>query len=175
MKVKVDYDTDCDFLLQEAVNSFGKFCSWHRRRNLGTLNRDEAIDYIDDAPEDSLKIPIFIYEHGGCILSTSPFSCPWDSGQVGLWIITSDEIIEMYGEDNESARKKAFESISNTVQYMSDIISGNVWYYEIEGSDGDVEDSCGGFVGDESLHDMKSHVQKQLHPELERAWEERFS
>jgi len=30
-------------------------------------------------------LPLYLYQHGGQTISTSPFSCQWDSGQIG-WI-----------------------------------------------------------------------------------------
>ena len=33
-------------------------------------------------------LPLYLYDHSGITMSTGPFSCPWDSGQVG-WIYAS--------------------------------------------------------------------------------------
>ena len=38
---------------------------------------------------------VYKYEHGGIALSTSPFNCPWDSGQIG-YIYMLKDIQEKY-------------------------------------------------------------------------------
>ena len=53
-------------------------------------------EFLDDAEEGELQdildsldkyiiLPLYLYDHSGITMSTGPFSCPWDSGQVG-WI-----------------------------------------------------------------------------------------
>jgi hypothetical protein len=174
IRVKHDEFSGVDLSQDMHDNDFGTFCAWHRRYNLGKLNGDEAREYIESAPEDAMKIPVYIYQHSGIALSTSPFSCPWDSGQVGWWFFTSEEISQIYGEDNEENRKKALEGVSSHLEYMNDVGNGNIWGYEILDFDGDVADSCWGFVGDDALECMKEHIPENRHAELERAWEDRF-
>jgi len=58
-------------------------------------------EFLDDAKEGELQdildsldkyiiLPLFLYDHSGITMSTGPFSCPWDSGQVG-WIYASKQ------------------------------------------------------------------------------------
>jgi len=53
-------------------------------------------EFLNDAEEGELQdildsldkyiiLPLYLYDHSGITMSTGPFSCPWDSGQVG-WI-----------------------------------------------------------------------------------------
>jgi len=174
IRVRQDDFSGVDLVRDMHDNDFGTFCAWHRRVNLGKLNGDEAREYIESASDDDLAIPIYIYQHGSIALSTTPFSCPWDSGQVGWWIFTSEEIANIYGEDNEENREKALKGVSVQIQYMNDVGNGNIWGYEIEDFDGEVADSLWGFVGDEALECMKEHIPENLHGALESAWENRY-
>ncbi|HOO12216.1 MAG TPA: hypothetical protein PK684_04600 [Bacillota bacterium] len=58
-------------------------------------------EFLDDAEEGELQdildsldkyiiLPLYLYDHGGITMRTNPFSCPWDSGQVG-WIYASKQ------------------------------------------------------------------------------------
>lgn len=58
-------------------------------------------EFLNDAEEGELRdildsldkyviLPLFLYDHSGITMSTSVFSCPWDSGQVG-WIYASKQ------------------------------------------------------------------------------------
>jgi hypothetical protein len=175
IRIKHDPYSAADLMVDVHEGDFGTFCAWHRRLNLGKLNGDKAREYIEDAPENALKIPVYIYQHSGIALSTTPFSCPWDSGQVGIWIFTSEDLVNIYGEDNEDNRAKALDGVSGQLKYMNDLGDGNVWGYEIEDFDGEVADSSWGFVGDRAVEDMKGDVPENLHASLQEAWENRFS
>jgi len=157
-------------------DEFGTFVCWHRRRNLGKVNYPNHEEFLESLNEEEvvLKIPVYIHDHGGFVLSTSPFSDPWDSGQVGVWVFTSEQIAKVYGEDSEKNRETAREGVDSMLTYINDLASGNVWGFEIEDFDGDVADSCWGFVGDDSLECMKEHIPKNLHTALEQAWENRY-
>ena len=60
---------------------------WHRRYRLG-----DPHDFAEPADfqramhgKRHLELPLYLYDHSGLTIATTPFSCPWDSGQVG-WI-----------------------------------------------------------------------------------------
>lgn len=164
---------DDDYREDDDDAEFGTFVAGHRRINLGDLNGDEGEEFMADLEEGALKIAIYAYEHGDIALSTSPFSCPWDSGQVGWWVFTSNNLVEIYGADTEDTRQKATAGVEATVSFKNDIYSGNVWGFEI-GEGKEVSDSCWGFVGDMAPESMKEHIPDNLHASLDTAWEARF-
>lgn len=46
--------------------------------------RERVLDTVKDRV---FYLTVFMYDHSGVTVSSSPFSCPWDSGQLGyLWI-----------------------------------------------------------------------------------------
>ena len=55
---------------------------------------DRAHIYLTESDETAIwnwmhkqviMLPLYLYDHGGIIMNTTGFICPWDSGQVG-WI-----------------------------------------------------------------------------------------
>lgn len=52
----------------------------------------------EDIPDDAICLPLYLYDHGGITMSTSPFSCPWDSGQVGVIYCTKEKAIKEWGK-----------------------------------------------------------------------------
>lgn len=66
----------------------GQMICWHRRYTLGHehdfRNGDALFDHLKEQGP-SIKLPLYLFDHGGISIATTPFSCPWDSGQVG-WI-----------------------------------------------------------------------------------------
>lgn len=101
---------------------------------------DELKDRIilDHAPITQIQ-PLYLYDHSGITMSTSPFSCRWDSGQVG-WIFTCE--------------KDAKQSwLEGEVETYSKYLEGEVYWYgvyeHVPCSEGDYHtelvESCGGF------------------------------
>lgn len=158
----------------ECLYEFGTFATWHRRYSIGKVQPSESPDeFLAEQPENSIVIPIYMYDHGGLAFSTAPFECQWDSGQLGVWVVTPDDLRATYGEDTPENRVQAARAVKGAIEYMNEIESGNVWGFEVLDFDGEVCDSCWGFVGDDAHENMKDHVPENLHAELEQAWESR--
>lgn len=51
---------------------------------LDEMDEDELQEVLDSL-DKYIILPLYLYDHGGITMSTGPFSCPWDSGQLG-WI-----------------------------------------------------------------------------------------
>ena len=100
---------------REWDNSNTMVC-WHRRYKLGDrqpkCDRDEYLRELanPDNPEEItdeqvrqlleeryLIRPLYLYDHSGLRIKTTPFSCPWDSGQIGFIYTSLDQLIECYG------------------------------------------------------------------------------
>jgi len=97
-------------------------------------------------------LPLFLYEHGNSVLATEPFSCPWDSGQIGYAVIRK----EVIDKDFEGKVELAEACIRAEIQTLSQYWNGEVYgwaYVELEEcsccgvESEDVGDSCWGFYG----------------------------
>jgi hypothetical protein len=126
---------------------------WHRKYDLGDKH-----DYADPAAfrEDvdfdaCVVLPIFMYDHSGITIRTTPFDCPWDSGQIG-WIYCDANRLR---EDFAGDRDKAMEALESDVAVYDDYLTDNVYGFIVEERDQDdvdgwdVVDSCWGFYGDD--------------------------
>ena len=72
---------------------------WHRRTRLGDphdwQDPQEFLADLKNRPHQ--KLPLYLYDHSGLTLATTPFSCPWDSGQVG-WVLIERKDFNQLGE-----------------------------------------------------------------------------
>jgi hypothetical protein len=66
--------------------------------------------------------PLYLYEHSGITISTRPFSCEWDSGQVGFVYMTKEAIIDCGKPD---------ERIDSEVKEYDCYLRGDVYQYSI--------------------------------------------
>jgi len=190
MSVIVKVVQDMDPMSPLEWDNFGVMACWHRRYNLGHVQPKESPEewLKENAPEGSIVLPLYLYDHSGISISTGAFSCPWDSGQVGYIVATPAKIREafMVKRISKKTREKAEALLKAEVSTYDDYLTGNVWGYTIEkthacgecGSkvhEEEEEDSCWGFVGSDksTLEAMKGHVPEHLHAQLEEAWHNR--
>ena len=121
------------------------------------LEKDEvpSLSTLMELAEDHYVImPVCKYEHGGVAYSTSSYSCPWDSGQIGFIYVAKDTLREQYGWNRiTSKRMKQVKAwLSAEIETFSNWANGTVYgftlYYhdaEVGYTEGDEQESCGGF------------------------------
>lgn len=149
---------------------------FHSRYDLGDdhdidHNDYDGFDEMEEAimrDEKPLVIePLYLYDHSGITISTEPFGCRWDSGQVGFVYITQENIdsygLVIGGEEtwNDYLQRLSLR-LRNEVKIYDDYISGEVYHYMIEDEDGDVVDSCGGFYGSLRESGMMDYLREHL-------------
>ena len=90
-------------------------------------------------------LTLYAYVHGGIALSagTDVLICPWDSGQVGYYF-TNQEIIDKFGTPPDRVRACLLGEVEEFAAYLR----GEVYGYQVEDEDGEIIDSCWGFIGD---------------------------
>ena len=119
---------------------------------------NEGSDIIKKNFDAVLVKAVHIYKHSGTSISTNdgyPYNCRWDSGTIGFVIITKADLRSEYGFKNITKNKlnTIWDKINNVmdseIDTLSDYIEGNVYQFSIQDENGDTEDSCGGFYGDD--------------------------
>lgn len=93
-------------------------------------------------------LDVFMYDHSGVTIRTTPFSCPWDSGQVGFILATPDRIRKEYGIDRigKKAIAKVTAQLEAEVAEYAQYLEGDIWEWAIS-KDGEIIESCGGVYG----------------------------
>lgn len=130
--------------------------AWHSRYALGdddTPSSPVTVDAIVDQfkrqgdPVVALK-PVYLYDHSGITINTTGFSCPWDSGCVGVIFMTRSQYREVTGRQNLTAkgREQALKALDTDVETFDQYLRGEVYGYEILEGD-EVIESCWGFFG----------------------------
>jgi hypothetical protein len=108
--------------------------------------------YLIEEKKADIILPLYIYEHSGMTISTTGFSCPWDSGRAGFIYMTAEKIRHEYSVKRitKALRKRVTGYLVNEVKTYDDYITGNTYGYTVEDSDSnEIEASCWGFFGDD--------------------------
>lgn len=153
--LKVMNDEICESPRTFCEN-LGVMVCFHGRYSLGDKHDinsddydgwDDMEKYITGKLDTSVILPLYLYDHSGITISTSPFSCRWDSGQIGFIYVTKENVRKEYNVKRitKSIREKVIEVLEGEVKDYDQYLTGDVYRYEIEDEDGDVVDSCGGY------------------------------
>lgn len=106
---------------------------------------------IETIERDYLILPLYLYDHSGITISTSPFSCRWDSGQVGFIWVSKADIRKAYRVERISPKLKerVLKYLNNEVETYDQYLTGEVYGYIIGTEEDEHIESCWGFFGDE--------------------------
>ena len=128
------------------------WCS-HSRYNLGDKqidagkyeNWDDVLTTIDYV----VALPLYLYDHSEITMSTTPFTCRWDSGQVGWITMSKEQMLSTFGGKRVTQKKKeqALALMRSDVKTYDCYLTGEVYYYAITDADDEVVESCGGYYG----------------------------
>jgi hypothetical protein len=131
------------------------WCS-HKRYNLGGRhdkqvstadyeNWDDVLTTIDYV----VALPLYLYDHSGITMSTTPFTCRWDSGQVGWITMSKEQILSTYGGKRVTKQKRALalDRMREEVNTYDSYISGEVYCYVITDANGEEVEQDGGYYG----------------------------
>ena len=160
-------------------DNFGHMICWHRNYDLTDKDQDkrtpeEMREYFKET--HALVLSLYLYDHSGITMRTSPFSCPWDSGQVGYIYALPEEIKKEYKckQITPTIRRKAFKLLEGEVETFDNYLTGSVYGYVVT----ETGDSCWGFFGDtkymieEAKGGIDYHIKRERtkHIEQVKAW-----
>lgn len=169
---------DADAESPREWDNLGTMVCAHRRYNLGDSDgMREALDLIYkhlsdkqlndmefdashvpdieralEATGQAIMLPLFLYDHSGITMSTSRFSCPWDSGKVGFIFVSKAKARSEYSWKllNKHRTEKVQEVLKGEVVDYDTYLRGDVWGFQVL-EEGEVKDSCWGFFGSDPL------------------------
>jgi hypothetical protein len=164
-------------------DNVGTLVTWHPRYSIGDVNfngRDvqTPAEYKEEnVPEGSVIIPVFMYDHSGITIRTSPFSCMWDSGQVGFIYVTPEKIKqEKLGTNGRTPEEHAKDLLEGEIKTLDQYLRGEVYHYtlsEIHNCDScgsvtkEIQESCGGWYDDDDFSEMFAEMGVKI-----KEWEE---
>ena len=85
----------------EVADKGGLYTSWYEQL-------EEEILKPNGGAENVVYLPMYMIDHSGIAISDTPYSCPWDSGQIGWIYATKDKFRketgysekELFGKDS---------------------------------------------------------------------------
>lgn len=151
-----------------AWDNLGKCIFFGKHNHLGDNHNINADDYNGfDQMANALKrkgasiiLPVYMYSHSGQTIKTTPFSCPWDSGQLGFIVAYAEDLRKEYSV--KRVTKKIIETATSVLEAEIEIldqhIGGDVWQFKAVNTVTNESDYCGGFYGDDTDNGIFDHL-----------------
>lgn len=159
-QIDIYYD-ECPESPREWDN-LGTMALFHRRYdvpNEDNLTPEECNRIVNSA--DYICLNVYMYDHSGVSLNTTGFSCPWDSGQLGIIFVHKNKVREEFDvrRITKSIREKVIQNLKTEVEQYGLYLDGQV-FQVVKTVDGEVVESCGGFIGIESAQEYANELKK---------------
>jgi hypothetical protein len=176
-EIEVHYDEH-----PESPREWDNICVFHighRRYAFGDKNYND-FESMEEAKREAKRngdivLPLYMYDHSGVTISLSPFSCPWDSGQVGFVQIPRKNMLEEFSAKifHKKLKERAMSIAKGETETLDSYIRGEVFGYVVD----DHADSCWGYYSvEDAMAEAKSIVDwmvkeaKEKHCEQLKTW-----
>ena len=155
VEVDIDYSGDSCCNPREDDN-LGLMICFHDGYDLGDKNNYDSDRYQgwDEMEEDIMKnegdaliLPLYLYDHSGITMSTSPFSCTWNSGQVGFIVVSKQKLREEYSVKyvTQKTREIALKVLKGEVETYDQYLRGEIYRCVVKDENGEYVDSINGY------------------------------
>lgn len=184
------YPDDTPSNPREEWDNAGKMVCWHRRYNLGdpglgyAKKRGEGVtfprpsdfqDWLEEVKgtkeEPFVILPLWLYDHSGITIyvGNGPMALDaagWDSGQVGFIYVSTAMAEKEWplneGETEQQRRDRIISYLKAEVTTYDQFLTGQVYGYVVEDSQGEQLDSCWGHYGmDYCIQEAKEAAEYQ--------------
>ena len=182
-RIKIFQDTDPTSPRED--DNLGVMMCFTKSYNLGDKhsygsshydNWDEMEAAIIKNEKTAVILPLYLYDHSGITIATTPFGCRWDSGQIGFTFVTKEALLKEYGGKYCTKKKieKATSVLQGEVKTYDQYLTGDVYGYQLfevitcdKGHEHEEElDSCWGYYGQEyCIEEAESIVSHYLKEE----------
>lgn len=114
-----------------------------------------------------LMLPLYLYDHSGITMRTTPFNCRWDSGQVG-WIVCDKEIINWeFNGEMEKTKQALIDEVATYDMYLGGEVYGYIVEELVEGEWIIIDSCCGFFGSDPKTNGMVEYFGEDLLDKVE--------
>jgi len=144
-------------------DNLGTMACFHGRYSLGDTDHGltlEQAQSIENNDKEYISLPIYMYDHSGITIRTYPFSCRFDSGQLGIIFVSLEQVRKEYNitRVTKKLREKIESYLTNEIDTYDQFLCGNVYGYEITDALGIEIESCWGYYGDNCIVSARAIV-----------------
>lgn len=185
--INIYYDSNADN--PRSWSNLGTIYTAHRRYRpekefdkhfeIDAVFKDKIGDFRDSFLQHTIALPLYLYDHSGITVSTTPFSCPWDSGFFGIIAVDVEKVKTEYRWTKLTKRRRTQieELLQAEVKTLDDYFTGQVYGFTITSiNDEKTElDSCYGYFGEDGVKQLQEECKHFIDTHINEQCKERFA
>lgn len=122
---------------------------------------EEICDGDWTPPAGAIWLPVYVLEHSGVCVSTTPFNQPWDSWQGGV-IYTTPERIRKFCGDKMPPEASIKRMLAGEIETFNQYLQGDTYGFIISREEDDEElESCWEYFGIDSIRSDVRNILEQ--------------
>lgn len=91
------------------------------------ISKDDWIQYNNEkANKHYIILPLYLYDHSGMTIRTFPFTCSWDSGQVGYIYMSRSQAKKFWSNSSSDGEQEAISCLKAEVNEFDAYLRGDV-------------------------------------------------
>lgn len=153
-EIEIENDSDSDNPRNWC--NLGEFCVSNYSKY---LDNESGIEIESESDFKALEkthiiLPVSVYDHSGVSIYIGSPCDRWDSGQIGWYIASKEEIKRQFKVKRISPKLKSrvIEYLENEVETFNKWVNNEVYKFTLY-HNGEEEDSCGGFYNIEDIYE----------------------
>ncbi|MBY0379691.1 MAG: hypothetical protein K2P99_04755 [Burkholderiales bacterium] len=163
-----------DFPIHPRENSenLGQIYALHKRYQFSEIKLDNSqcnswqdeYSLIRKELDIALILPLYLYDHSGLAISLTPFSCRWDSGQLGYIFVTKKRLREFFDcrRISRNYLEKARKSLDLEVAEYNLYLQHEVYNVAVLDNTKQILDSCFGIYGYQNAQAIGEKMKQSL-------------
>lgn len=127
---------------REEWDNLSTMVCFHGRYRLGDKHSYDHRDYSgwEEMKKAIIKnespvaiLPLYLYDHSGITISTSPFSCRWDSGQIGFVFVSKEKAKEEFRQKRITKKiiEESLRIMQGEVEIYDQYLTGDVYGFKV--------------------------------------------
>jgi len=158
-EIEVKYDES-----PESPREWDNICiihTAHRDYSFGDKNYNDSESIhaaeCEAKRNGDIVFPLYMYDHSGVTISLLPFSCCWDSGQVGFVQVPKKKMLEEFDKKifTKQLKEKGRYLAQCETKTLDTYIRGNIVGFIVD----DAIDSCWGFYSvEDAIEEAKNSI-----------------
>ena len=126
---------------------FGVAACFHAKHKLGSKNHEYTKLNEINLDDYAVALPLYFCEQGDTQICLEALDSNSSSIQVGLFLVTEDEVIDEFGSCDEESIKMTKELVKFIISSYNEVLKGRVYHFVLDYGK-EVVDRMAGFIGD---------------------------
>ncbi len=167
---KIVQITDDEYPLHPRLDfdCVGQIYALHKRYDFNEIKLDNSYCHSWDDELELLYanfdiaviLPLYLLDHSGLTVSSNPFGCRFDSGQLGYIFITKNRLRQAFNCKyiTRNILAKGIECLKSEIKMLDQFLNGDIYVVRVLDENSNIIDECGSIYGYDAAQEIANEL-----------------